>query len=263
MTTILQITDTHIVGKGALVSNRLDTQSALSRLIDRILSIKHQLGAIDAVLVTGDLSDDGTNESYERFKTLLAPLDLPLLVVPGNHDARDPMRAAFVDQFAQTGPLNWVTQIGDLRVIGLDTLVEGTGKGTLTARTLAFLESALAEAKNTPTLIAMHHPPFRSGIDFMDNIGLTNCCDFHDVVSTYKGQLRVLCGHIHSMMVADLGGHIAVSGPSPCSSFAFDRRKDAPVGFMTLEDGCLLHVWKAGFQTIRIAPDAGAGPFPF
>ncbi len=263
MTSILQITDTHIVSDGSLVSNRLETFGALSRLIDRITSIRPQIGTIDAVVVSGDLSDDGTVESYERFKILLKSLDLPLLVIPGNHDARENMRAAFVDQFTHNGPLNWVNQVGDLTVIGLDTLVEGTGKGTLTAQTLDYLKTTLAEAHNTPILLAMHHPPFQSGIKFMDDIGLTNRTAFRDVVAAHTGPLRIICGHIHSMMVTDVGGHIAVSAPSPCSTFNYDRRDDASVGYMALEDGCLLHTWDAGFQTIRIGPQAGPGPFPF
>jgi Icc protein len=263
MTTILQITDTHIVCDGAVVSGRLDTAAALARLIDRIQSIRAQICTIDAVLVSGDLSDDGTAQSYVRFKALLAPLDLPLLVIPGNHDARAPMRAAFADQFAPDGPLDWVTQIEDLNIIGLDTLVEGSGKGTLSAQSLAFLKTALAQAKDTPTLLALHHLPFRSGINFMDDIGLTNRDAFRGIVADHTGPLRIVCGHIHSMMVTDVGGHIAISAPSPCSTFSYDLRADAPVGFNTLEDGFLLHTWNAGFQTIRIGPDAGAGPYPF
>jgi 3',5'-cyclic AMP phosphodiesterase CpdA len=263
MTTILQITDTHIVRDGASVSERLDTAAALARLIDRIQLIRNQIGAVDAVLISGDLSDDGSAQSYERFKAILAPLDLPLLVIPGNHDARGPMRAAFAGQFSQDGPLDWVTQVGDLKVIGLDTLVEGSGQGTLSAQSLVFLKTALADAKDTPTLLSLHHPPFQSGINFMDDIGLTNRAAFRDIVSDHTGPLRIICGHIHSMMVTDVGGHIAISAPSPCSTFAYDRRPDAPVGFMTLEDGCLLHTWNGFFQTIRIGPDAGSGPFPF
>jgi len=263
MTAILQLSDTHIVPQGALVSGRLETTDALARLITRITEIRDQIGPIDAVLVSGDLSDDGSVESYDRFKALLAPLNAPLLVIPGNHDAREPMRAAFADQLPKEGPLDWVTQVGDLTVIGLDTLVEGSGKGTLSARSLSFLADTLATAKDTPVLLALHHPPFPSGIDFMDKIGLTNRHALRDVVAGYTGPLRIVCGHIHSLMVTDFAGHIALSAPSPCSTFAFDLRVDSPVGFMAQEDGCLLHRWNAGFQSIRIGPVAGAGPFPF
>lgn len=263
MTTILQISDTHIVPEGVLVSGRLDTAEALARLIVRIAAIRDQIGIIDAVLVSGDISDDGSAQSYVRFKELMAPLDLPMMIIPGNHDAREQMRAAFVDHLPSDGQLDWVEQVGDLTVIGLDTLVESSGNGTLSPQSLSFLMDALAKGKDRPVLLALHHPPFFCGIKFMDDIGLTNRDRFREVVSDHTGPLRIVCGHIHSMMVADVAGHIAISAPSACSTFALDLRVEAPVGFMALEDGCLLHRWDAGFQSIRIGPVAGAGPFPF
>ena len=263
MTAILQISDTHIVPEGALVSGRLDTADALARLVLRINSIRDQIGAIDALLVSGDLSDDGRAASYERFKALIAPLNLPTYVIPGNHDRRDPMRNAFADVLPTDGLLNWTRQIGDIHLIGLDTLVEGQGLGTLSGESLSFLQAALSEAGNSPVLLALHHPPFSCGIGFMDNIGLTNRSDLRDLLASYDGPLRVFCGHIHNMIVSDIAGHIVISAPSPCSTFAYDRRPDAPVGYMTPEDGCLLHRWETGFQTLRIGPVAGSGPYPF
>lgn len=263
MTTILQITDTHIICEGALVSNQLETAGALARLVDRIASIRHQIGPIDAVLVSGDLSDDGSEESYARFKSLLAPLDLPTYVIPGNHDARDILRGAFADHLPAAGLLNWARKVGDIHLIGLDTLVEGHSHGTLEPETLAFLSDALLNADGSAVLLALHHPPFASGVNFMDTIGLNNAHDLRDAVTGYKGELRIVCGHIHSMIVTEVGGHIAISAPSPCSTFAYDRRVDAPVGFMELDDGSLLHRWDAGFQSVRIGPVTGAGPYPF
>ncbi len=263
MTTILQITDTHIVGEGKHVSGQLETAGALARMVDRIMSIKHQIGPVDALIVSGDLSDDGSEESYTRLKTLLARLDLPTYVIPGNHDARDPLRGAFADHLPVAGPLNWARKVGDVYLIGLDTLVEGHGHGTLSDETLAFLGDALACTDGSAVLLALHHPPFSSGISFMDAIGLTNAQDLRNAVIGYQGELRIVCGHIHSMMVTNVGGHTAISAPSPCSTFAYDIRSDAPVGYLSQDDGCLLHRWDAGFQSIRIAPKAGPGPFPF
>ena len=81
---------------------------------------------------------------------------------------------------------------------------------------------------------------------------------------SYAGYSSVLdLRDIHSMMVVDCAGHIAISAPSPYSTFAYDPRTDATVGFMTQEDGCLVHKWDAGFQSVRIGLVAGAGPFPF
>ena len=263
MTTILQISDTHIVAPGELVAGRLDTADALDRMVARIGAIRHQFGGLDAVLVSGDLSDDGSAQSYDHFRKLIAPLEVPLHVIPGNHDARAPMRAAFANQIPGAGPINWDRRIGEICLIGLDTLVEGQKHGTLTPATLTFLQDALIRADGAPVLLALHHPPFPCGIRFMDDIGLTNQQDFADAVSGYAGELRIVCGHIHAMMIQTIAGHVAISAPSPNSTFAYDRRPDAPVGFHTQEDGCLLHRWDGGFQSIRIGPDDGDGPIPF
>ncbi|MDA7426328.1 phosphodiesterase [Thalassococcus lentus] len=263
MTAILQISDTHIVHEGALVSGRLDTADALGRLVERISGIRDKIGAIDALLVTGDLSDGGTAASYDRFKSIIAPLGLPTYVIAGNHDAREPMRAAFAQDLPASGHLDWSRRVGDIHLIGLDTLVEGQGAGALSSDSLSFLQAALAQAGGAPVLLALHHPPFASGIRFMDKIGLTNREAFREIIADYKGTLRIVCGHVHCMMVTDVAGHIALSAPSPCSTFAYDRRSDAPVGFYTQEDGCLLHRWNGGFESIRIGPVAGPGPFPF
>ncbi|MEP1198788.1 MAG: metallophosphoesterase [Tateyamaria sp.] len=249
--------------EGALVSGRRDTSDALARLVGRIGSIRDRFGRIDALLVSGDLSNDGSAESYTRLKSLIAPLYLPLSIAPGNHDARDAMQAAYDKNLPDTGALNRTRQIGGIQLIGLDTLVEGQGGGTLSPDTLAFLQSALAKADGGPVLLVLHHPPFACGIRFIDDIGLTNRDALGEVLTDYSGALRLVCGNIHSMIVSDVAGHIALSAPSSCSTFAQDLRPDAPVGYMAQEDGCLLHRWESGFQSIRIGPVAGTGPFPF
>jgi Icc protein len=173
------------------------------------------------------------------------------------------MRAAFADHLPTTGPLNWVRQVGDLTVIGLDTLVEGSGKGNLSPESLTFLKDALASTKGAPAMVALHHPPFSCGIVFMDAIGRTNRDAFRDAIRNHTDPLRIVCGRIHSFMVVDVVGHIALSAPSPCSTFALDLRPVAPIGFMAQEDGCLLHCWNAGFQFTRIGSTTGPGPFLF
>jgi Icc protein len=265
MTTILQISDTHIAAAGALVSGRLKTDASLRRLVDRVDEMRAQIGPIDAMLISGDLSEDGSADSYAHLQHILAPLNLPLRVIPGNHDAREPLRAAFARDgyLPQHGRLNWSQHVGDIALIGLDTLIEGQGGGTLDDTTLTFLQSALQDAADRPVLLSMHHPPFKSGITFMDKIGLRGVDALADLLSDHCGELRVVCGHIHCMMVSEVGTKIALSAPSPCSSFAFDLRETAPVGYFDREDGFLIHRWDGAFSSVRVSLDGGAGPFPF
>lgn len=265
MTTVLQISDTHLVRPGQLVSGRLNTAASLEALVASVAADPARFGAIDAVLMTGDLSDDGSAESYALFKSLVAPIDAPLYVIPGNHDLRAPMRAAFADQggMPASGKLNWHERLGDIDLIGLDTLIEGAGGGEIDAATLDFLEQALSASGTRPVLLALHHPPFHSGIAFMDRIGLSGIDALASVLSRFEADIRVVCGHIHSTMVASVGGKTALSAPSPCSTFAFNIAPDAPVGFHDQQDGFMLHRWQGGFQSVRIPMRHGPGPFPF
>ena len=161
------------------------------------------------------------------------------------------------------GRVNWTALAGDLCLIGLDTLVEESGGGVLDKATLAFLADALHRAGDTPILLAMHHPPFQSGIPFMDNIGLQGIDPLTEILSHHRGEVRIACGHIHCMMVASVAGHVAISAPSPCSTFDYDLRPDAPIGFFDQEDGFLIHRWQNGFQTARVGLRRGPGPFAF
>lgn len=97
----------------------------------------------------------------------------------------------------------------------------------------------------------------------MDRIGLKGIDQLANVLRGFDSEIRVVCGHIHTTMVSSVGGKTALSSPSPCSSFAFDVLKDAPVGFLDQEDGFILHCWQDGFQSVRVPIAVGPGPFPF
>lgn len=266
MTQVLQISDTHLVREGALVSNILDTESPLRRLVVRIKELQEEVGKLDAIIVSGDVSDDGSDESYELFKSIMHPLDIPIYAVPGNHDQRSSFRAAFLTggYLPKTGKLNWHRAIRDLHIIGLDTLIEGEGGGELDADTLDFLQAKLRILHGSPVIVIFHHPPFDTGMAFMDSLGLRNGAQqLEEILSSFVGDLIVVCGHIHRNISTQLGGHGVITAPSVCSSFLYNIQSDAPVGFLKQEGGVLLHRWLNGFKTIRIEPTRGDGPFAF
>jgi len=204
-------------------------------------------------------------ESYARFRAIIAPLGLPILAIPGNHDAREPMRAAFADTglMPDCGPLDWVHDLPGLRVIGLDTLIEGESGGVLGAATLDFLADALDTAPDGPVLVALHHPPFASGIAFMDAIDLANMDDLGAVLGRAGRDVRIVCGHIHGVQFATIGGYPALSSPATGSTFEVDLRADTPAGFHDGPGGFLVHDWERGFRTIEVSPAPGSGPWPF
>lgn len=265
MARIIQITDTHVVVPPNKVSKRLESAELLKQAVENIKANLPKLGPVDAIIATGDISDNGTPESYVLFRELIAPLELPLYVIPGNHDRREAMREVFGDDsyIPASGPLNWSVSIQGLNLIGLDTLVEGQGSGVLTAQTLDYLESALLNCGDTPTWIAMHHPPFASGIRFMDAIGLSGIGALTDVINASTADVRIICGHVHSVMIGAVGRATAIASPATCSTFAADFRTNAPVGFMSAPGGFMVHDWDASFRTIHVGAAQGTGPHPF
>jgi len=262
---LIQLSDPHLIARRGLVSGRLDTVAALTRTVARIADLRVKVGPVAGLLVTGDVTDDGDPASYALFRQIVDPLGLPLLAIPGNHDAREAMRAAFADTglMPKTGPLDWVRDLPGLRVVGLDTLVEGQGGGALGEGTLAFLARALETAPPGPILVALHHPPFASGVRFMDRLGLSNAAALGKVLRGSGREGRVVCGHIHCMQLATVGGWPALSAPATCSTFDVDFRDDAPVGFFEDSGGFLLHDWQNGLRTHRVPTACGDGPYPF
>ena len=89
---IAQISDLHIKPPGSLAYGKVDTAKALERCI---ASLNEFNPAPDFVVISGDLADTPTAEEYQYLKRLLAPLKLPFAGIPGNHDSRELMRAAF------------------------------------------------------------------------------------------------------------------------------------------------------------------------
>src|ERR1700688_4937543 len=116
---IAQISDLHIKAPGSLAYGRVDTARALERCVAALNEFRPKP---DLVVISGDLADTPTAEEYEHLKRLLARLDLPFVGIPGNHDSRELMRAAFpLAAYAfPSGPLNQRAEIGGLDLVLLD-----------------------------------------------------------------------------------------------------------------------------------------------
>jgi|WetSurMetagenome_2_1015567.scaffolds.fasta_scaffold01188_11 3',5'-cyclic-AMP phosphodiesterase len=261
---IAQITDTHIKLPGALAYGKVDTAAMLARCVAELGRLAPQP---DLIVITGDLVDLGRAEEYAHLRSLLKPLGSPLVVVPGNHDDRSALRAAFADhaylpargflQFAIDAPY-------PVRIVGLDTLVPMQGGGELCAERLAWLDETLARQPQRPTVVLMHHPPFVTGIGHMDKLGLAGRDEFSRVVGRHPQVELVLCGHLHRSIQARVGGRAAMTCPSTAHQVALDLRDDAPSRFNMEPPGYLLHRWTgSGFVSHQACIGDYAGPFPF
>ena len=262
----LQITDSHIVPRPKLFGGQIQTLDIFEDAIDRIIEMLPNLGTIDQVLVTGDISDDGSAESYAAFRKQIERLGLPYLLIPGNHDLREPFRAAFADltHMPSEGKIDWVHDLDDLRIIGLDTLVEGVNHGELGPQSMAFLNAALDEVGKRPILLVLHHPPFDTGIGFMDRLGLLDTALLGPVLTGLPNPLYIVSGHVHRTIFGTAFGHNAVIGPSVAHAIDADYRDDAPEGFYVQHGGFMVHDWLGnGFRSTHVSLTDKTGPFLF
>src|SRR5215469_5163219 len=181
---VAQLSDPHIVTVGELLYGRVDTAQFLARAVAEI----NRLDPLpDVVVVTGDLVDHGIPAEYEHLRALLAPLRMPLFVIPGNHDAREPLRQAFgADGYLPAeGFLQFAIEDFPVRLVALDTLLPGDNRRVLCGERLGWLEATLVAAHKRPTLLLMHHPPFTTGIDFMDRFGLADAVALGEIVARH------------------------------------------------------------------------------
>ncbi|HEY2000510.1 phosphodiesterase [Paraburkholderia sp.] len=264
---LAQISDLHIKQPGALAYRRVDTGAALARCVAALNALNPRP---DAVIMTGDLVDQGDPEQYEHLKTLLAPLQMPYYLLVGNHDDRAALRAAFPGrEELRTGGefVHYAVDLGPLRVIALDSMVPGQSPGNLCDARLAWLAGQLDNAQGKPVVIALHHPPFECGIGHMDDLRLDPLATqkLAALIARYPNVERVICGHVHRPMFARFGGTIASAVASPAHQVALDLRADAPSAFRMEPAAYALHRYEpaSGLVTHHAYVDAADGPYPF
>jgi 3',5'-cyclic-AMP phosphodiesterase len=244
---IAQISDMHVRVEGRLAYRHVETGVFLARAVDHLLGMAPRP---DVVFATGDLVDVGGADEYRRLRRLLAPLTMPVYLIPGNHDERGTLVEAFAHHRylpRDGGFLHYVIEDYPLRLLALDTVVPGKAGGLVCAERLAWLDARLAEAPARPTLIFMHHPPFATGIVRMDEQGLTNEGAMALVVRRHGPVEGVICGHLHRPIHVRWAGTVATTAPSPAHQVALDlRERDPGLGFTMEPPAMLLHLWRSG-----------------
>ena len=266
MTILAQITDLHIREPNKLAYGRLDTAPYLRTCVESLLRLRQKP---DAVVLTGDLTDFGRPAEYAHLRQLLAPLDMPLYLLPGNHDDRANLRAAFPEHsYMESGEfIQYAVDIGPLRLIALDTMIPGQSGGQLCTSRLQWLRETLAASEGRPVVIAMPHPPFRTLIGHMDKIGLqAGAEELREIVSQYSNIERIICGHLHRVIDVRFGGTIASTAPAPAHQVTLDLDDDAESSWMLEPPGFRVHAWddvNGRLVSHLAASGEFEGPYPF
>jgi 3',5'-cyclic AMP phosphodiesterase CpdA len=264
---VAQISDLHIKRPGVLAYGKVDTAAALTRCVAALNCFTPRP---ELVVVSGDLVDTPAEDEYEHLKRLLAPLEIPVAVVPGNHDARASLRTTFPDQpYADpTGALNLRLAVGPLDVVLIDSSVPDAPHGALDADTLRWLEATLAASTTRPALLFVHHPPFVTGIKHMDQQNLRNARDLVPLLERHPRVRLIGAGHVHRATLTMFAGVPATICPAPNHAVALDLCEQFPPSLVVEPPAFHVHAWFAGQRhgdvVTHLVPIGNFdGPHPF
>lgn len=261
---IAQLSDIHVRPAGRLYKDVVDS----NRMFDDAIRHLHALDRRpDVVVLTGDLVDEGLEAEYATLLELLGRLTLPTLVMPGNHDSRDRFRAAFSNHayLPGSGPLHYCVDAFPVRIIALDTSVPGRHHGHVDAEGLQWLQSCLADDPLKPTVLFMHHPPFVSGIGYLDEYRYLDPEPLASVLRPFSNIEAVFCGHVHRTMTRRWAGTVVTTCPSTTTEIALQLRKGATPQSYLGPPACMLHLWNPGHGLVSHISHIGRhpGPYPF
>lgn len=255
---IAQITDLHLRPEGLLAYDRVDTMANARAAIEAVTRLATRP---DMLVLTGDLADKGEAEPYAWLDRELGQYDIPAYVIPGNHDLRIPMRAAFGHHgyLPDSGFLHYVIEAGPVRLIALDTVIEYETGGRLCAERCSWLADRLAEDRRTPTVIMMHHQPFPTGGPF-DTVGIDGREALEGVVAGAPNIIRVICGHMHRGVLCGWAGTIASVCPSTAFQFDLDHADPSTFRIRAEPPAYQLHQWSDESGLVTYTGTVGAFP---
>lgn len=210
---LAQITDSHIFAdpEGCLLG--LNTRDSFEAVCERVMREEWRP---DAILATGDLSQDSSPQAYQYLADAFKSMDVPTFWCPGNHDNPETMELYLSNNrvFAAKQLL-----IGRWQIILLDSSVKGKVHGRLEKDQLNFLERALKRYPDKHALVSLHHQPVQIGSRWLDQIGLVNAAEFNQVIAKYSQVKSVLWGHIHQEYQHTENGVQWIATPSSCVQF--------------------------------------------
>lgn len=208
---IAQVTDVHL---GFEPNNPAEfNRQRLDQIIEKLCEMAPQP---DLLILSGDLTDRGDTDSYDRLSTIIKSLPFPVSMCLGNHDLRGNFCKTFPEVVVNDGYVQYEQETDDLRILYLDTLEEGRHGGAYCATRAAWLSRELAAKPDRPTLIVMHHPPVDVGLEWMATDAREPWVErFSNAIAGHKQIIGIICGHVHrSISVVWHGTSVVVCASS-------------------------------------------------
>lgn len=245
---LAQISDVHLRVRG-------DGGVSARALEDAVRSVAALDPAPRALLISGDLADTGSADEYRCARDLLAPLTVPIHVVAGNHDDRDGLREHFGAPVAG-GLVQYAAGVGPLRLVVCDTMLPGRNEGRYGPERIAWLREALAADRETPTIVAMHHPPLTTGIGVVDELGMlpADQAALGELIGRGPQVKRIVAGHAHRAFAGALAGCVVSVCPSTTFQLDLGASLSGRVVLVREPPGFALHIAHGGEVTSHTLP---------
>jgi 3',5'-cyclic-AMP phosphodiesterase len=210
---LVQVTDSHIFADPSGCLLGLNTRESFEAVCERV---SREEWKPDALLATGDLSQDASAESYKYLADYFHGMEIPSYWVAGNHDHPSTM-----DMYLSNGRVSSSKHLlmGHWQIILLDSSVRGKVHGVLDESQLRFLKKALKRYKDKHTMVVLHHQPVQIGSEWLDTIGLKNNAEFLDIIEQHPQVKCVLWGHVHQEYQQMKKGVHWIASPSSCVQF--------------------------------------------
>ena len=217
---IVHITDTHIIAEPGAEVYGVDSFAALESLL---AAMQRAPWTPHLLIATGDLSEDGSAASYQRLRSLLTSLRLPVYCIPGNHDTLSEMHTHL-----RGGHIHIERRVvwDPWQIVLLDSQVPGQGHGYLSPGELTALEEALQEAPGHHALVGLHHGPLP--VCPMPPCRLENAEAFLTLLGRYPQVRGVISGHNHCAVEEHHNSIQMLVTPSTCVYGAHPRGPQAP-----------------------------------
>ncbi|NLG45453.1 metallophosphoesterase [Gordonia sp. (in: high G+C Gram-positive bacteria)] len=216
MFVVAQISDLHVNGTA---EHRKRVDAVMDYLNGRCGGPRN----IDALLVTGDIADEGLPEEYREAVDALAT-DIPVLWTLGNHDDRTAYNSV-IREASCSEPVNSALRLDGLLVLTLDSSIPGRSDGYLSRGTLDWASAQIAEAgSDTPVLVAFHHPAVTIGIPFIDDRCQLDPALLAEFVEAHPNIVGCVSGHAHTPAVTTFAGrpHVVAPGVSSTLNLPFE-----------------------------------------
>lgn len=209
---LLQLSDCHLFSRSRALCG-INTDRSFKAVLSEV---KRDSVKPDAILVTGDVSQDGSAESYRRFARYFRFFKKPVYVLPGNHDSPSAMRRVL-----RGGQVQAVrkARLGSWKLFLLDSNRPGRNDGQLRTSELARLRRALRRETASPVLVTLHHNPFPLGSPWLDTMTLKNGPAFMGLIRNHKNVRLLAFGHVHQAYEKRFGRFLSVGAPSTCLQF--------------------------------------------